>query len=118
LQATTTLSKDWLLGKLRDYCTEDLQSLGSPDVNEENLIFALQARKINVNERFFAELADELKLPFIRGEKIESKSELAAALPYKVLVENLALPLDMSDGKIKIATANPLNRKFFAMLGT
>jgi hypothetical protein len=34
------------------------------------------------------------------------------------LVENLALPLDMSDGKIKIATVNPLNRKFSAMLGT
>jgi cellulose synthase/poly-beta-1,6-N-acetylglucosamine synthase-like glycosyltransferase len=116
LQAATTLSKNWLIEKLRTYCTEDLQALGSPDVNEENLTSALQARKINVNERFFAELADELKLPFIRGDKIESKSELAAALPYKVLVENLALPLDMSDGKIKIATANPLNRKFFAML--
>jgi len=116
LQVATTLDKRWLMDRLRKYCTADLRSLDDPDVNERNLIFALQARKIRVDERFFADLADELGLPFIRGDQIESKSDLAATLPYKVLVENLALPVDWSDGAVKIATANPLNRPFFAML--
>jgi hypothetical protein len=85
-------------------------------VNEQNLIFALQARRINVKEGFFAELANELGVPFIQDGDLEEKSELAATLPYKVLLENLALPLDLSDGRIKIATANPLNKGFLTML--
>jgi cellulose synthase/poly-beta-1,6-N-acetylglucosamine synthase-like glycosyltransferase len=116
LQVATAISKRWLIEKLRNYCNEDLSFLDSPTVNEQNLIFALQARKINVKERFFAEFADELGVPFIQGGDLEENSELAATLPYKVLVENLALPLDVSDGRMKIATANPLNEGFLTML--
>jgi hypothetical protein len=116
LQAATTVSKRWLVEKLRNYCNEDLSSLDSPEVNEQNLMFALQAGKINVKEGFFAELANELGVPFIQEGDLEENSELAATLPYKVLLENLALPLDLSDGRMKIATANPLNKEFLTML--
>ena len=116
MQVATTVSKRWLVEKLRNYCNADLSFLDSPDVNEQNLIFALQAHRINVNERFFADLASELGVPFIRGDEVEENSELAATLPYKVLVDNLALPLNLSDGRLKIATANPLNQGFLTML--
>ena len=116
LQVATTVSKRWLVEKLRNYCNEDLSFLDNPKVNEQNLIFALQARRINVKEGFFAELANELGVPFIQDGDLEENSELAATLPYKVLLENLALPLDLSDGRIKIATANPLNKGFLTML--
>jgi len=116
LQAATTVSKRWLVEKLRKYCSEDLSFLDNPKVNEQNLIFALHARKINVREGFFAELANELSVPFIQDGDLEENSELAATLPYKVLLENLALPLDLSDGRMKIATANPLNEEFLTML--
>jgi len=116
LQVATTVTKRWLVEKLRNYCNEDLSFLDNPKVNEQNLIFALQARRINVKEGFFAELANELGVPFIQDGDLEENSELAATLPYKVLLENLALPLDLSDGRIKIATANPLNEGFLTML--
>ena len=116
MQTKTTLGKDWLLKKLKEYSKADLHALESPEVTEQNLIFALQAHKIKVDDRFFVELAEELGLPFIQGDKIESRSELASTLPYRVLVENLTLLLDMSSGKVKIATANPLNEKFIDML--
>ena len=116
MRVTTAISKRWLIEKLRNYCNEDLSSLDNPKVNEQNLIFSLQARKINVNEGFFAELANELGVPFIQDGDLEENSELAATLPYKVLLENLALPLDLSDGRMKIATANPLNEGFLTML--
>ena len=116
LQVATTVSKRWLVEKLRNYCNEDLSFLDNPKVNEQNLIFALQARRINVKEGFFAELANELGVPFIQDGDLEENSELAATLPYKVLLENLALPLNLSDGRIKIATANPLNKGFLTML--
>ena len=116
LQAATTVSKRWLVKKLRNYCNEDLSFLDNPKVNEQNLIFALQAHKINVKEGFFAELANELGVPFIQDGDLEENSELAATLPYKVLLENLALPLDLSDGRTRIATANPLNKEFLTML--
>lgn len=116
MQVATTVSKCWLVEKLRNYCNEDLSFLDNPKVNEENLIFALQERKINVNEGFFAELASELGVPFIQDSDLEENSELAATLPYKVLLENLALPLDLSHGRMKIATANPLNKGFLTML--
>ena len=116
LQVTTTISKRWLVEKLRNYCSEDLSFLDSPKVNEQNLIFALQAHKINVKEGFFAELANELGVPFIQDGDLEENSELAATLPYKVLLENLVLPLDLSDGRMKIAIANPLNEGFLTML--
>jgi cellulose synthase/poly-beta-1,6-N-acetylglucosamine synthase-like glycosyltransferase len=116
LQVVTTVTKRWLVEKLRNYCNEDLSFLDNPKVNEQNLIFALQARRINVKEGFFAELANELGVPFIQDGDLEENSELAATLPYKVLLENLALPLDLSDGRIKIATANPLNKGFLTML--
>lgn len=91
MQTKATLGKDWLLEKLKEYSKADLQALESPEVNAQNLIFALRTHKINVDEHFFAELAEELGLPFIRGDKIESRSEPASTLPYRVLVENLAL---------------------------
>jgi len=91
LQTKTTLGKDWLLKKLKEYGKADLQALESPEVTEQNLIFVLQAHKVKVDECFFAELAEELGLPFIQGDKIESRSELASTLPHRVLVENLAL---------------------------
>jgi cellulose synthase/poly-beta-1,6-N-acetylglucosamine synthase-like glycosyltransferase len=116
LQVATTISKRWLVEKLRNYCNEDLSFLDSSNVNDQNLIFALQAHRIKVNERFFADLASELGVPFIDVDHFEEKSELAAALPYKVLLENLALPLDLSNGRMKIATANPLNEGFLTML--
>ena len=116
LQVATTVSKRWLVEKLRNYCNEDLSFLDNPKVNEQNLIFALQARRINVKEGFFAELANELGVPFIQDGDLEENSELAATLPYKVLLENLALPLNLSDGRMKIATANPLNKGFLTML--
>jgi cellulose synthase/poly-beta-1,6-N-acetylglucosamine synthase-like glycosyltransferase len=116
LQVATTVSKRWLVEKLRNYCNEDLSFLNAPNVNEQNLIFALQERKINVKDSFFNELASELGIPFIQSGDLEENSQLAATLPYKVLVENLALPLDLSDGKMKIATANPLNEGFLTML--
>jgi hypothetical protein len=50
LQVATTVSKRWLVEKLRNYCNEDLSFLDNPKVNEQNLIFALQARKINVTK--------------------------------------------------------------------
>jgi len=111
-----TVSKRWLVEKLRSYCYEDLSFLDNPKVNEQNLIFALQARKINVNEDFFAELASELGVPFIKDHDLEENSELTATLPYEVLVENLALPLRLSEGTMTIATANPLNEGFLTML--
>ena len=116
LQVATTVTKRWLVEKLRNYCNEDLSFLDNPKVNEQNLIFALQARRINVKEGFFAELANELGVSFIQDGDLEENSELAATLPYKVLLENLALPLDLSDGRMKIATANPLNEGFLTML--
>ena len=90
MQKKTTMGKD-RLEKLREYSKADLHALESPEVTEQNLIFALQAHKIKVDERFFAELAEELGLPFIQGDKIGSRSELASTLPHGVLVENPAL---------------------------
>jgi cellulose synthase/poly-beta-1,6-N-acetylglucosamine synthase-like glycosyltransferase len=116
LQVAQAISKRWLVETLRRYCKEDLSFLDGRDVNEQNLIFVLQARKINVKEGFFAELANELGVPFIQDGDLEENSQLAATLPYKVLLENLALPLSFSDGEIKIATANPLNEGFLTML--
>lgn len=91
MQTKTTLGKDWLLEKSKEYSKADLQALESPEVNAQNLIFALRTHKINVDEHFVAELAEELGLPFIQGDKIESRSQPASTLPHRVLVENLAL---------------------------
>jgi len=69
-----------------------------------------------VSEDFFVELAKELNLLFVRGDELQSKTELSVAFPYGVLEENLVVPLELSPEKLAVATANPLNTDFFASL--
>ena len=116
MQATATLSKQWLIDRLRTYGTPELTPLESPEVNEQNFILVLGRNRYAVKDAFFKELANALGLPFIQGDRVERKSDLAITLPYAVLRDNLIVPLELSGEKLKVATANPLNTEFFQLL--
>jgi cellulose synthase/poly-beta-1,6-N-acetylglucosamine synthase-like glycosyltransferase len=116
LQIATAFSKQWLIESLRKHGIADVAPLQAPGVDEQNFIFALRRYKYVVQDDFFKELANTLGLPFIQGDRIERKSDLAITLPYTILHENLIVPLELSDGRLKIATANPLNIQFFKVL--
>jgi len=116
LQIATTLSKQSLIESLKKHGIIDVASLQAPGVNEQNLIFALRRYKYVVQDAFFKELANTLGLPYIEGDRIERKSDLTITLPYTILHDNLTVPLQLSDGTLRIATANPLNIQFFKVL--
>jgi len=116
LQIATTLSKQWLIESLKKHGIVDVAPLQAPDVDEQNFIFALRRYKYVVQDDFFRDLANTLGLPYIQGDRIERKSDLAITLPYTTLHDNLVVPLELSDSTLKIATANPLNIQFFKVL--
>jgi len=62
LQATATLSKQWLIDRLRTYGTPELTPLESPEVNEQNFILVLGRNRYAVKDAFFKELANALGL--------------------------------------------------------
>lgn len=116
MQIATTFSKQCLIESLKKHGIVDVASLQAPDVDEQNFIFALRRHKYVVQDEFFKELANTLGLPFLQGDRIERKSDLAITLPYAILHDNLVVPLELSDDRLKIATANPLNVQFFRVL--
>jgi cellulose synthase/poly-beta-1,6-N-acetylglucosamine synthase-like glycosyltransferase len=111
-----SVTKGQVIELLKSYGVSDLSVLENPEVNMQNLVFALQRSRIKVAEGFFVELANRLGLVYVTGDQLKGKSELAIALPYRILEENLSVPLEVSAEKVKIATANPLNTEFFALL--
>lgn len=115
---TVALTKDkmWLGHLLKAHGVRNTGFLEDQKVNEKNVIFAIEQRGTKVPESFFIELAKNLHLSYVREEELESNSALAATLPYSVLNENLVVPLEMSTERVRIATANPFNTEFFAML--
>jgi len=112
----TGMNKPQLIALLKKYGISDTISLEHPEVNEENFVFALRKERYELSENFFRELAKELKLPFVAKEQLENGCDLSIVLPYRLLKENLVLPMDVSTDKVKIATSNPLNRAFFQVL--
>ncbi len=112
------VDKDTLISLLKKGGVSDPKVLEEVEVTEENLIFVLNQNKIKVNESFFVELANILGLPFLSKEEVQGRFNLAAALPYRFQKENLILPLEVTDGRATIVTANPLNISAFRLLRT
>jgi len=110
------MNKPQLIALLKKHGISDTISLEHPEVNEENFVFALRKERYELSEDFFRELAKELKLPFVAKVHLENKCDLSIVLPYRLLKENLVLPIEISTDKVKIATSNPLNRAFFQVL--
>jgi len=110
------LKKAQLIELLRNHKVNDAAVIDAQNVSEENLILILHQNKIRVEHDFFKELAKKLDLPFIEIEDLKIKCNIASIMPYKMLKENLSLPLEVSSERVKIVTSNPLNNKFFLLL--
>jgi len=70
---------------LKKHGIVDVAPLQGPDVDEYNFILALRRHRYAVPEGFFKELANTLGLPFVQGDRIERKCDLAITLPYTIL---------------------------------
>jgi len=116
MQVLMEVDKSWLIRQLDKAGVQNIAFLAGQKFNVGNVILAVEQRGIEVPEIFFVELAAAMQLPYMVKEYVESNSALAAALPYSMLADNLAVPLEMSDGHITLATANPLNTDFFREL--
>ena len=110
------MSKAQMIELLRKHNASCVPTLESPDVSEQDFVFAMYRNKLRVGEGFFRELAKRLGLPYVEAEQLEYRQDLATVLPYSVLTEHLTIPLEVSKEKASIATANPLNREFFSLI--
>lgn len=109
------MDKGRLLELLRARGIDTTQFEG-PEVGEGEVIPLLRKMRAELDEDFFRELANELGMQFIEGERLRGSGDLAAIMPYSLLKENLILPLEISPDSAKVATANPLNRDLFSLL--
>ncbi|MBS7656292.1 hypothetical protein KEJ50_07365, partial [Candidatus Bathyarchaeota archaeon] len=109
-----TITKEWLIQLAKKHGVTDATKLESSQVTLQNFVFKLRENKYEVDEGFFIELADALGLQYI--PRMDLKADLAAAIPYLILKENLFLPLSISEGRVRVATANPFNSDFFNVL--
>jgi len=112
------VNKDALVLLLKRNGVSDLKVVEGIEVTEENFIFTLNQNKIKVDEHFFIELASILDLPFLSKKEVQDRFNLAAALPYRFQKENLILPLEVTDNRATIVTANPLNKSALKLLRT
>jgi cellulose synthase/poly-beta-1,6-N-acetylglucosamine synthase-like glycosyltransferase len=105
-----------IIALLKSHEVADIDVLEKPEVSEHDLIFVLHRNAYGIDDGFFRDLANELGLAYVSGDELKGKASLAVTLPYRSLEENLVVPLEVSSEKVRIATANPFNTDFFAVL--
>jgi cellulose synthase/poly-beta-1,6-N-acetylglucosamine synthase-like glycosyltransferase len=111
-----TVTKKLLIELAKKHGVLVTDKLETTDVTVQNFVFKLKENKYKVGEGFFIELANILGLQYI--PKTMLKSDLAPTMPYNILKDNLLLPLSVSKGKVRVATANPFNSDFFNLLAS
>ncbi len=110
------ITKDEILNLLKEYNVDEISLLERPQITKEKLIQAIDQYKIIVPDLFYKSLAEKLGLPYIESFELKKKTHYAQALPYNVIRESHIILLGITPEKVKIATANPLNREIFVRL--
>ncbi|MDZ7829670.1 MAG: ATPase, T2SS/T4P/T4SS family [Halofilum sp. (in: g-proteobacteria)] len=71
----------------------------------------------NLSDEALAEaLASKLGLAFVSGEDLEPEDEAVERIPANVALENVALPLAIRDGHLRIAVADPTDSEALSAL--
>jgi len=107
---------NWLITLLKSHNVDVESTLGSLTVGNEDLIPFLHRNRVKLPESFFKDLARILNLPYLSTDQVRGKSKIALIMPYLTMKNNLVLPIEVSEDRIKIATSNPLNNKFLKLL--
>lgn len=82
-------------------------------IDERVIMNYIRKYKLDVDENFYKELADLLKIDFISNRELVSNFDLATILPYNTIRKNLIFITEITDDYIKVATSNPFSIKIF-----
>lgn len=77
--------------------------------SQETLLGFFAREKGLTEERFLKQLADSMEWEFVDLSKIEPSNEARLRIPTKVAFQHHVIPVDWSEGTLKVAVCNPFD---------
>jgi cellulose synthase/poly-beta-1,6-N-acetylglucosamine synthase-like glycosyltransferase len=118
----TNIGKQQIIALLKSNKVEETKIVENPEIKAANIIPTLLKAKVKIPETFFQKLAPEFGLPFLKQTEVKKLvrgdhwGKYLTVLPYRVIKDNLIVPLEIAKTTATIALANPLNRKVLLLL--
>lgn len=111
LPANVTL--ETLIRMLVKYKT-DFSKLKGKNISSPRVLLNLLAKeKVEVDQKFYKELARKTGIEFISNRDLVARSYLVSVMPFDVIRKNHVFILEIKTDYILIATSNPFNEKIF-----
>jgi len=94
------------------------EALQNQRVSQERVGAALVRLGLITEEQALEALSEQLAIPYVQLSDITPEPHLLEMLPSRVVFRNQIFPVDLVDGRLLVATTDPLNIRLFDELRT